>query len=286
MKNIVVQSYAKINIALNVLAKREDGFHDLDMVMLPLKLHDSIYISELRGKKDNFIIMDDYSFYIGHDNIANKAINALNKKVDLGGTKFKLLIHKNIPMQAGMGGGSSNAAATLLGVNKLKKLNVDIKELEEISKPLGCDVPFFIYNKPARCTGKGDIMTPITVKNNYKVIIVKPDGGCSTKMVYAKFDLNPEYNVCNVDDVVKALESGDDELLEKSIGNSLQNTSITIVPEIKVVIDKLKALGLKIVMMSGSGSAVFGLSTDAKLIKKAALALEDEYRVEVTEVLK
>ena len=286
MKKLVERSYAKINLALNVLRIREDGFHDLDMVMLPLKLHDSLLISEIVGKKDNFVIMDDFSMYIGHNNIAHKALDILEEKYDLKGKKFKIIIHKNIPMQAGMGGGSSNAAATLLGINKFCKLNIPNEELFEISKPLGSDVPFFIYNKPARCEGKGEIITPINIKNNYYVLIVKPKEGCSTKTVYANFDKDPHFDVCNIDKVIKALEDGDDDLLAESIGNSLQPTSIALIPEIQTIIDSLKADGLKIVQMTGSGSAVFAMSTDKKLLKKIMKKYDDDYRVELTEVLK
>lgn len=286
MGSVVIKSYAKINIALNVVNKREDGYHELDMIMLPLKLHDSLLIEKLPGKKDNFVIMDDFSVFLRDDNIASKAIEAIDNKVNLKGQKFKITIHKNIPMQAGMGGGSSNAAATLIGINNFMKLNLKQDELLELSKPLGSDVPFFIYNKPARCTGKGEVITPINVKNNYHVLIVKPHGGCSTKVIYSLFDENPEYNTCDVNKVQEALETGNDELLATSINNGLQNAAVKYLPEIQEVINLLKSEGLDIVMMTGSGSAVFALSTNEKLIKRIAKKYDDKYDLEITEVLK
>ena len=286
MKRIVEKSFAKINIALNVLSKREDGFHELDMIMVPLKLHDSLAISRLQYKRDNFVIMDDFSFYIGDNNIAHKALDTMNANYDLKGQKFKIIIHKNIPMQAGMGGGSSNAAATLRGINKFCRLGVPTDRLFELSKPLGSDVPFFVYNTPARCQGKGEIITPINIKNNYYVLIVKPEKGCSTKTIFAEFDKNPNYKGCDIDKVVKALEEGDDDLLAEAMGNSLQPYSIKLIPEIQTIIDSLKNDGLKIVQMTGSGSTVFALSTDKKLLKKLARKYEDKYLVELTEVLK
>lgn len=286
MKRLVEKSYAKINIALNVVGKREDGFHDLDMVMLPLKLHDSLLFTELHKKKDNFVIVDDFTFYIGQNNIAHKAIDSLEERYDLKGKKFKIIIHKNIPMQAGMGGGSSNAVATLRGIDRFLKLGISEKDMYEMAKPLGSDVPFFVYSKPARCQGKGDIITPITIKNNYYVVIVKPEDGCSSKQAYAEFDKDPQYNTCDVEKVIIALEEGDDDLLAESINNGLQSASIRMVPEIQTIIDSLKNDGLKIVMMTGSGSAVFGMSTNYKLIKNIARKYEDKYLVEVTEVLK
>lgn len=283
------KSYAKINIALNVTKTREDGFHELDMVMVPLKLHDSVQISELKGKKDNFVVMDDFSIKLGHTNIAETALKAVLKKEKINDKKFLVFIHKLIPVQAGMGGGSSNAAATMKVANKFLKLNMSNEEMLELAKPIGSDVPFFIDSKPARCRGKGEIAEPITIKNNYYVVLVKPEEGCSTKEVYAKFDTMPKYSPANIDNVIKALAEGDDELLEMSIGNSLEEVAYELVPEVKVIVDKLKAKGLKLVMMTGSGSAVFGLSTDKKLIKRIAREMEYEnpnYYVEMTEVLK
>lgn len=289
MNKAAEKSYAKINIALNITKIRDDGFHELDMVMVPLKLHDSIQISELKGKKDNFVVMDDFSIKFGHKNIAETALNAVLKKGKVKDKKFLVFIHKLIPVQAGMGGGSSNAAATMKVTNRFLKLNLTNDELLEMAKPIGSDVPFFVESKPARCRGKGEIAEPIIVKNNYHVIIVKPEDGCSTKEVYTKFDTAPDYSPANIDNVIKALEEGDDDLLEKSMGNSLQGVASELVPEIKVIIDKLKAKGLKLVMMTGSGSAVFGLSIDKKLIKRIADEMEEEnpnYYVERTEVLK
>lgn len=283
------KSYAKINIALNITKIREDGYHELDMVMVPLKLHDSVQISELKGKKDNFVVMDDFSIKLGHTNIAEVALRTVLTKAGVDNKKFLVFIHKLIPVQAGMGGGSSNAAATMKVTNTFLKLNIPQEELLEMSKPIGSDVPFFIECKPARCKGRGEKLETITVKNDYYVLIVKPEDGCSTKEVYAKFDEHPHYNAADIDNVIKALKEGDDDLLEKSMGNSLQAVASELVPEINVIIDKLKAKGLRLVMMTGSGSSVFALSTDKKLMKRIAKEIEQEnpnYYVELTEVLK
>ena len=289
MYKLAEKSYAKINIALNITKIREDGYHELDMVMVPLKIHDTVQISELKGKKDNFVVMDDFSIKLGHTNIAEVALRSVLDKANIADKKFLLFIHKLIPVQAGMGGGSSNAAATMKVANRFLKLNIPQEELLEMSKPIGSDVPFFIECKPARCKGKGEKLETITVKNDYSVLIVKPEEGCSTKEVYARFDTKPNYSPANIDNVIKALEEGDDDLLAKSMGNSLQEVASELVPEINVVIEKLKAKGLKIIMMTGSGSSVFALSTDKKAMKKIAKQIEQEnpnYYVELTEVLK
>ena len=284
MKNLLVKSYAKINIVLNVLGKQEDGYHQLDMVMLPLQLHDSILLSSIKGAPDNYVTIDDFSLGDIQYNLATFAIDSLQKKYGFD-NKFRVFIHKVLPIQAGLGGGSSNAAATMLGVNKYLKLGMTEQDFIDVGKKLGADVPFFTKNIPARCQGIGEIITPITVKNDYYVILVKPKEGCSTKEIYGMAD-EMQIETYDVETVIKALEEGDDELLAKSIGNSLEPAGIKKVPEVQIIKNKLKERGLSIVMMSGSGSVVFGMSTNKKLIKKIGLELEDEYRVEITKVLK
>lgn len=279
-----VKSYAKINISLRVVSKREDGYHELDSLMLPIELHDSIIISKLQNSCDNFVTVDDFSNGLIHYNLASTGINVLAQKYGFT-TKFRVYIHKVIPMQAGLGGGSSNAAFTMKAVCSMLKLNVTDEELMELAAPFGADIPFFIKCEPSRAKGIGEILEPIEIKNNYYCLIVKPSSGCSTKEVFAIAD-QKEYKPVDIDTVVKALKDGDDELLANSIGNSLEEAAISLVPEIAQIKETLKAAGLKIVLMSGSGSTVFALSTDQSLIKKVAKQLEDKYVVEVTKVLK
>ena len=248
MKSLLIKSYAKINIVLNVKEKQADGYHQLDMVMLPLALHDSILLSKVPNAPDNYVTTDDFALGDIQYNLATFAIDTMQKKYNFD-SKFRVFIHKILPIQAGLGGGSSNAAATMIGVNKYLKLGASDEDLIEIGKNLGADVPFFIKNVPARCRGIGEIMTPVTIKNNYYVLIVKPNAGCSTKKVYELAD-TMELKTYDVDAVIKALAEGDDDLLEKSIGNALEPAGVAIVPEIQIIKDELKAKGLKIVLMS------------------------------------
>ena len=284
MRNLLLKSYSKINICLNVVGKREDGYHELDMIMLPLELHDSILFSTLINGKDHYVTIDDFSLGLLKYNVATSAIEKMQYKYKFD-NKFRITIHKVIPMQSGLGGGSSNAATVINAVNSTLKLNLNNEELIDIASGLGADIPFFLFNKPARCRGIGEKLEFITVKNDYYCLIVKPDQGCSTQGVYEVSD-QMNLKIGDVDKVKKALEEGDDELLAESIFNSLQEPAISLVPEIQIIIDKLKIAGLKIVQMSGSGSAVFALSTDKKLIKSVARQLENQYTVEVTKVLK
>lgn len=279
-----IKSYAKINISLDVVSKRSDGYHELDSIMLPIELHDSIIIETLYKSSDNFVTADDFSKSLVHYNLASSALDAMAAKYNFS-TKFRIYIHKNIPMQAGLGGGSSNAAFTIKAVDQMLNLHASEQEMIELATPLGADIPFFISCVPARCRGIGEKVEPIEVKNNYYVLLVKPNVGCSTKEIFALVDQS-EYIHPDIPTVLKALKEGDDELLANSIGNSLEAAAISLVPEIAQIKNALKERGLKIVMMTGSGSTVFALSTDVKLLKKIAKEFEDHYFVEVTKVLK
>lgn len=285
MKKIVVRSYAKINVCLDITGKRADGYHLLDMVMLPLELHDSLLIEETPRAVDNYITLDEFSMGDSQYNTVSLVVDYLNKVHPLN-TKFKIDMHKVIPMKAGLGGGSSNAAFVLKAINDYKKLNLTEAEMHKIAVKIGADVAFFVKNKPARCTGIGDKVEPISIKNDYFVLLVKPELGCSTKEVYNLCDKEQNWPHGNVDTVVKALEEGDDDLLASSMFNVLEASSIKMVPEIQTIKDELKELGFKIVMMTGSGSAVFALSTDKKLIKLGAKKLENKYNVIVTKIIK
>ena len=284
MRTYAVKSYAKINIGLDVVSTKDDGYHELDTVMVPLQMHDSILIKELKNKPDNYVTIDDLSLAAFKHNLATFAIDSLAAKYGFL-NKYRLIIHKVIPIKAGMGGGSSNAGSVLNAVNNILKLGASEEELLEIAKKIGADVPFFIKNKPMRCRGIGEIMEPIEIKNNYYVLIIKPKGGCSTKDVFAKYDSGEHIRV-NMDNVVKALKEGDDELLAMSLNNALQNSASEIIPEIQLIINDLKKQGLQIVSMTGSGSAVFALSTNRKELKKVAEDFKDHYFVELTKVLK
>ncbi len=284
MKSLHIRSYAKINLCLNITGKREDGFHELDMIMLPISLHDSLIVSKLSKSIDNFVTVDDFSIGSFKYNLATFAIDKLQSVYHFD-EKFRILIHKVIPIQAGLGGGSSNAACTMKAVNTLLNLGASEEQLMEYGKELGADIPFFVKCKPARCRGIGEIIDPIEIKNNYYVLLVKPEMGCSTREVYQAAD-TMDLAVCDMDKVLKALAEGDDDLLAESIANSLQAPAISLVPTIQGIIDELKDSGLKIVQMTGSGSAVFALSTDKKLLKKVLKKFENKYQVELAKVLK
>lgn len=279
-----VKSYAKINLSLNIKSKREDGYHELDSLMVPIELHDSIVISRSSNNIDHFVTVDEFSNGLIHYNLVSTVIEELTKQYGFK-ERFRFYIHKVIPMQAGLGGGSSNAAFALKAVNSILKLNASNEELIKMAAPYGADIPFFINCKPSRCEGIGEIMTPINIKNNYYVLIVKPDEGCSTKEVFGVADKKP-YPQVNIDKVLEALENGDDDMLAEYMGNSLEEASISINPEIQNIKNFLKEEGLKLVLMSGSGSSVFALSQDKKELKKVMEKIDGKWFSELTRIIK
>ena len=278
------KSYGKINIALSIKGKREDGYHELDSIMVPIELHDSLIISPLVNAKDNFITVDDFSNGLVHYDLVGKCINGLAKEFKFK-NKYRVYIHKNIPMQAGLGGGSSNAAFTLKAVNHLLKLGATDDQLINIASKYGADIPFFIKNKPARCRGIGEKINELEVKNNYWVLLVKPNQGISTKEAFALCD-KKEYKQISINRVELALEEGSDEDLARYIGNSMLDAALQLVPEIQNIFDFFKSKGLKIYSMSGSGSTCFALSRDKGELKRLIPELEDKYFVELTRIIR
>jgi 4-diphosphocytidyl-2C-methyl-D-erythritol kinase len=281
---MIIRSYAKINIALNVLNRNEDGMHEIDTVMLPIELHDSLEINELKVTRDNFVTLSDYTVGDYGHNLATAALMKILNYTQKP-NKFRIIINKNIPVASGLGGGSSNAATTMRAIVDMLKIKISKEELTKLAFEVGSDVPFFLTNVPARVRGLGEIVEPIKVKNDYFVLIVKPEMGLSTRVVYEKSD---EYvlETTDIEGVIAALKKGDDVALVKLMKNSLEKPAIELLPEIQNIKDELKSMGLQIVMMSGSGSAVFAMHKDKKVLQKACKTLKKKYEVELTRICK
>lgn len=264
---LMTKAYAKINLGLNVVNKDEtDGYHYLDMVMMPVELHDRIEIDILPQGYDTLITSDDVELPTDETNIVFKIEKVLREKYKYQ-QKFRIHIHKIIPIGAGLGGGSADGAAVLLGLNKLLKLNMSIEEMCELGSKVGSDIPFCVRNIAARVQGKGNILTPIKTKKEYGVLIVQPPQGLSTKEVYQKFDEVGSSSNCDIENLIKGLATNDFEMIKNSLGNQLEDAATTIYPEINKVKDLMLSLGLDNAIMTGSGSAIFSISKDIKLLK-------------------
>lgn len=257
------KAYAKINIYLDVLDRKEDGYHNLDMVMLPLELHDVIEIEYLPFLRDTYIICDKVEDSETKYDLIHQTLDAFRKKFNIN-NNMNITVHKEIPICAGLGGGSSNAAACLKAFKKIFKVKMEPEEELEFTLALGADVPYCMENVPAHVQGIGEKVTPIKCVNQFHVIIIKPKLGLSTKKV---FDASDKFTLKHgdVNKVITALETGDEDLLAEGMFNSLEEVSISLVPEIQDIKDMLKKDGFKCVLMTGSGSCVFALTTDSHL---------------------
>jgi 4-diphosphocytidyl-2C-methyl-D-erythritol kinase len=280
-----VKASAKINLYLDVLGKRENGYHDLDMVMLPLELHDTLNFEHVPSATYTHIISDTIERQIIDNNLVYRTHELL--KTELGyKPNFIVRVHREMPFYAGMGAGSANAAAALKYLLKFGKVKLSEEEQLKLALKLGADVPFSMKNVPAHVEGIGEKVTPIKVKKQYFVVVIKPKQGLSTKVVFQESD-KVEMKHGNVQDVIKALETGNDTLLAKSVFNSLEETSIKLCPEIAKIKEMMKKDGFKVVLMTGSGSCVFAMTTNYTLALSKYLKYEHKgYEVYMTKTLK
>ena len=258
MKSIELKSRAKINLSIDVLGKREDGYHLVEMIMQTIDLYDIINITENDIDEIN-INSNSLDIPLNKNNIVYKAAEVLKERFNIK-SGINIFIQKNIPVAAGMAGGSCNAAAVLVGLNKLWNLKLSEKQLQEIGLTLGADVPFCISGNAALAQGIGEELTYIKgLPKDTSILVCKPNLFVSTKDVYQGLDLD---NIKDRPDnklLIKCLEEGNIKLLSENMVNVLESVTSKMHEEIldieKIMLDN-NALGS---MMSGSGPTVFGL---------------------------
>jgi 4-diphosphocytidyl-2-C-methyl-D-erythritol kinase len=272
---MIFRAPAKINLALDVLDLRQDGYHNIDIVSVPLELHDSLEVEEYPERFGTYLTSDDISLICDESNLVYQAYRAMKKACGLH-SGFRIKIYKKIPMEAGLAGGSADAASIINGLNAMKKSNLSDKAKIELAKAIGSDVPYCLFNKPCRVRGMGEQLDIIPgVTKTWGVLIVKPEQGLSTKVVYKASD-TMEKDKPNIPNLIKGLQTGNDDLIAASMGNGLQKTAVSLLPEIGDLIQRMKAAGLKMVMMSGSGSSVFALDEDVKKLERIAKTFDDD----------
>jgi 4-diphosphocytidyl-2-C-methyl-D-erythritol kinase len=268
MKNFSVKSYAKVNLGLYITGKRPNGYHELSSIFLPIGLYDDItlYIDDATTGQIQIEPEGNYSNFCPNDetNIMHKAIKKLEQKSgkkDFPSIKIKII--KNIPVGAGLGGGSSNCASILKIVNTALNLGYSLHELKSIGVELGADVPFFLEGKPSLVEGIGEFVTPFELKKDFNLCLLKPSEGVSTIQVYKtlKFDLTMQtVNAKNREKMRRLSHLGLADIgCIKTIANDLEPVSKGILPLIgraKKIIEELSPI---MSIMSGSGSTVFGL---------------------------
>ncbi|MEE6452967.1 4-(cytidine 5'-diphospho)-2-C-methyl-D-erythritol kinase [Gottfriedia acidiceleris] len=253
---LMVKAPAKINLSLDVVGKRGDGYHDVKMIMTTIDLADRI---ELELIQEDKIVVTSHNRYVPDDqrNLAYQAAMLLKEMfgVKLGAHIF---ITKNIPVAAGLAGGSSDAAAVLRGLNKLWNLNCSLDELAVIGSKIGSDVSFCVYGGTAIATGRGEKIEHIDAPPPCWVILAKPTQGVSTATVYQKLRLENIQHP-DVDRMVNAISNKNYDDICLSLGNVLESVTLQLHPEVAMIKDQMKRFGADAVLMSGSGPTVFGL---------------------------
>ncbi len=267
MNEIRLKAYAKINLGLDVIRKREDGYHEVRMIMQTINMYDRVNLTRI--KEPQIQVKTNLSFLpINSDNLVYKAAQLL---IDEFHIKEGVMIdlYKFIPVAAGMAGGSSDAAAVLYGVNKLFGLGLSTKQLMERGVKIGADVPYCIMRGTALAEGIGEKLTPLNSTPNCYVLIAKPGISVSTKFVYGNLKADQITNHPDIDGIIEGINKKDIKVVASKLGNVLEDVTIPEYPIIEEIKDVMKANGALNAMMSGSGPTVFGLFDNEDSAKAA-----------------
>ena len=273
MDKMELKALGKINLGLDVLGRRENGYHDVRMVMQTVYLYDQIRIE--KTKKPG-IELSTNLFYlpVNENNLAYQAADLLMKEFHVK-EGVKITLDKHIPVAAGMAGGRSNAAAVLFGINRMFSLGLSQEELMKRGVTLGADVPYCIMRGTVLAEGIGEILTPLPTCPKCHVLIAKPPISVSTKLVYEKLDSHEIENHPDIDGILEGLKEQDLKKVASSMGNVLEKVTIEEYPVIEKIKDVMKEQGALNAMMSGSGPTVFGIFDDKEKMEKAAEVLRE-----------
>ncbi|MEH7093612.1 4-(cytidine 5'-diphospho)-2-C-methyl-D-erythritol kinase [Neobacillus vireti] len=253
---LLVKAPAKINLALDVLHKRPDGYHEVEMIMTTIDLADRVELTLLEQDKIHIL---SHNRYVPDDQ-RNLAYQAAQLLKDRFGVKKGVLIsiEKTIPVAAGLAGGSSDAAATLRGLNKLWDLELSLDELAALGSEIGSDVSFCVYGGTALAKGRGEIITELPPPPTCWVILAKPFIGVSTAEVYRRLDLSGTKHP-DIYGMIQAIKEHDYQRVCDNVGNVLEGVTLSLHPEVAQIKEQMKRFGADAVLMSGSGPTVFGI---------------------------
>jgi 4-diphosphocytidyl-2-C-methyl-D-erythritol kinase len=267
--SVVVAAPAKLNLFLELRNKRPDGYHDLESLMVAVNLFDTL---EVGLRTDGLIELecDPPGLPTGPENLVYKAAEKLRAKANRPDLGASIRLVKRIPMQAGLGGGSSDAAAALLALNHLWKLDLSESELAAVAAEVGSDVAFFLTLPAAWCTGRGEMVSPERASRSFDVVLVCPPVGVATAAVYRAVKV-PSDPVSG-DAARAAFRAGDPDALGAALFNRLQPAAVHLAPVVETVYRRLAGLNPAGCLMSGSGSAVFALCRDFRDAERVAMA--------------
>jgi 4-diphosphocytidyl-2-C-methyl-D-erythritol kinase len=276
---LTVFSPAKINLYLKILGKRSDGYHEIESVMLPLDFGDEI---TLQWRRSGLILeCDDPRLPTDESNLAAQAAKVLAR--EFGVTQgAKILLKKRTPLAAGLGGGSSNAASTLVGLNALWNLNADSGKLHELAARLGSDVNFFLAGGATLCRGRGERIEPVACRLTGAILLVNPGFGIPTTWAYenwaraaaaSRLTAHPP----EVSLLLRALAEDDLSGVAEGLFNSLETPSIRKFPVLELIKNAMRKSGAAGAAMSGSGATVFGLFASAEVAAQSARKIRQQF---------
>ncbi len=256
MHQLKIKAYAKINLFLNIKGIRTDEYHELEMVMQSIKLHDNIIIS--KRKKGINIKTNSSEIPTGVDNLAYKAAEKIINESNFS-KGVNIFIDKNIPVAAGLAGGSTDAAAVIKGMNNFFKLDIKEKTLYNIAREVGSDVPFCIRTGTSYATGRGDELEYLPPLKTHKVILIKPPAMVSTKKIYEMYDKSDNNMEIPVEKLLETIKKQNTLKIEDGWSNVLEPVTKNLVKDVEKIENILKNKGLKFTLMTGSGPTVFAL---------------------------
>ena len=276
---------AKVNLTLDVLSKRADGYHEVSSILQMLELSEEVELKKFSGgislKVDATKIPGGETVPHDEKNLAWRAAVEVQKFCGKNlGVAIELV--KKIPAAAGLGGGSADAAAVIRGMNRLYELNLTDEELCKIGAVIGSDVPFCIVGGTCLATGHGELLTRLAPIKKFNVVLAKPRGEISTAWSYKTYDENPVDTHLPTQEIIAQLANENYDAAFKNFGNLLEGVAIEKIPAIADCKNKMLAAGAKIALMSGSGPTVFALTDDDKVAEKIAAAVAQDAEIFIT----
>ena len=284
---MIIKAYAKINLGLDVVRKRADGYHDVKMIMQMIDVFDTLDINlgiensenavGLGGLGKISVVCGDENVPCDETNLVCKSAKAFleytGKKADIS-----VKIEKNIPVGAGLAGGSTDAASVLHALNILLKTELSDTELMKIAKNIGADVPFCVVGNTYLAEGIGEILTPVKSNIKFDILLVKPPFSVSTPSVYKSLVLDENTTHPDIDKIKNALEDGNVSVIYENLGNTLEDVTLKMYGEVGKIKENLKNLGAGAVLMSGSGPSVFAIFDDRQKLDGAYKIMKEKYK--------
>ena len=271
-KTIRREAFAKINLGLDVVRRLPNGYHEVRMIMQTVGICDVLTFQKAASGIQ--LVVDNEELPTDGNNLICKAAKLLLDTADVKGG-VRITLEKHIPIAAGMAGGSTDAAAALLGINELYEIGYDVDKLKELGVKIGADVPYCIQGGTALAEGIGEVLSPLPTPPACHLVIAKPDINVSTKFVYENLRANELESHPDIDGMIEGLKEGDLKAITDRLANVLETVTVPAYPIIDTIKQYMLDAGAKGALMSGSGPTVFGIFTEEEKAKQAAQNITD-----------